>query len=265
MQDFPLVSVIIPVYQAVDFVESAVLSAIHLPEVGEVILIEDGSSDDSYTKCLELENIHRNVVLFIHEKRKNLGAAASRNVGILKANFPYIAFLDADDYFLSNRFDFFMKFKGECIQFDGIYEAIQYFNGYKQLYTINKSNINPKDLSHYLIRGTYGHFHTNGLIVKKELLIKSGLFINSLDLHEDSDLWIKLAYYGKLIPGNLADPVSKVRRHDGNRIWKGTTNTSRLKQWKVTWDWAKNERIGIINKLLIIRKLINYTLGSLKE
>lgn len=257
MKDFPLVSVIIPVYRAVEFVETAVLSAIQFPIVGEVILIEDGSNDGSLEKCLELEINYKKVILITHEFGKNLGAAASRNKGILKSKLPYIAFLDADDYFLPNRFKEFLFLIDSQVEFDGIYEPIQYFNGSDKIYGISK-RIPPEKLFHFLIRGTYGHMHTNGIIVKKNLLKKSGLFVESLDLHEDSDLWIKLAFYGRLLSNNTKKPVAMVRRHEGNRIWKGTNAASRYNQLKITWAWAKTENIGLINKLLLLKKLIAY-------
>lgn len=263
MEHSPLVSVIIPVFQAVKFVEFAVLSAIQFPVVGEIILVEDGGEDGSYELCGELEKKFEKIILITHQSRENLGAAASRNIGILKAKFPYIAFLDADDYFLPNRFLEFLNFIKDGIDFDGVYEPIQYFNGSDKIYGISKP-IPPNRLFHFLIRGTYGHFHTNGIIVKKPLLIRSGLFVESLDLHEDSDLWMKLAFYGKLISGENFHPVSMVRRHEGNRIWKGTSYKSRYKQLKVTLNWAKTENMSLINKLFLFKKYMKFKLLSLK-
>ncbi len=259
-----MISVVIPVFRAKDFIGTAVESATSHPIVQEILLIYDGSADGTFEICEVISQENEKVRLFSHKDRINKGAGASRNLGIEMAKFPYVAFLDADDYFLPCRFQYFEDFFNRDSEFDGIYEAIQYFNGSNKIYTISKS-IPFRKLFHFLLRGTYGHFHTNGLIVKKELLLRAGLFDESLDLHQDSDLWIKLAFYGKLIPGDLNNPVAMVRKHDGNRIWKGTSNTSRFKQWKVTWEWSKKESIGIINRLLILRKLIKYKIRSLKE
>lgn len=249
------VSVIIPVYQASEFVETAVLSAVNFAEVGEIILIEDGSSDDSYITCQNLESNYEKVRLLVHENRKNLGASASRNVGIMAAKFPFIAFLDADDCFLPNRFNQFSILINKQTKFDGLYETIQYFGDSTKIYGINRK-LDPNNLLYFLIRGTYGHFHTNGLIVKTDLLKTAGLFDESLDLHEDSDLWMKIAYYGELISGEIGVPVSLVRKHKGNRIWTGTTTLSRLKQMLVTWGWLKNQEIEYFTKLTLLAKII---------
>ncbi len=98
------VSVIIPVYNAESFLKEAVFSALQQPETAEVILIEDGSSDDSLKVCQNLAEQYDQVKLFQHPQGVNLGAGASRNLGIEKASSDWIAFLDADDYYLPNRF-----------------------------------------------------------------------------------------------------------------------------------------------------------------
>jgi len=258
-----LISVIIPVYQAEKFIEEAVKSCAFFDEVGEVLLIEDGSTDGSLNECQRIVQYIEKVKLFCHKDNENRGPSASRNLGIEKAEFPFIAFLDADDYFLPNRFESFKLFL-DSVDFDGIYQPVQYFNGSSKIYGIRKE-IPPRKLFYYLIRGTYGHFHTNGLIVKRDLLVKAGLFNETLKLHQDSELWLKLAFYGRLVSGNISLPVSMVRVHEGNRIWKGTSNSSRLNQWKVTWRWAWNKPVGFVNKLLILRKLFKYKKSSLKE
>lgn len=258
-----MISVIIPVYNTNSFLRECVSSAICHDVVGEVLLIEDGSIDGSFELCIELQVKYEKVFVLNHLNNVNKGASASRNLGIISAKFQYIAFLDADDFFLSNRFDYFHSILKVNEDFDGLYEQVQYFNGSNKIYGVKKK-ILPEKLFHYLIRGTYGHFHTNGLIVKKDLLLSVGLFNEKLRLHQDSELWLKLAFYGRLVSGDLSSPVSMVRVHKDNRIWAGTSNSSRLKQWKVTWSWAWNKPVGFINKLLILRKIFKYSVGCLK-
>jgi glycosyltransferase involved in cell wall biosynthesis len=259
-----MITVIIPIYNAEKFLYKSVNSVLFFTIVSEVILIDDGSSDESYSLISSLKKQDDRIKVFSHDDKANHGPSATRNFGILKTSNSWISFLDADDYFLPNRFENFQQLITNEILFDGVYEPIQYFNGSERVYGINYE-IPSNKLFHYLIRGTYGHIHTNGLIVKKDLLIKAGLFNETLELHQDSELWLKLAHYGKLISGSLADPVAMVRVHEGNRIWKGTSNTSRLKQWRITWSWAWSRPVGFINKLLILRKLVIYKIGSLKE
>ncbi|WP_158531212.1 glycosyltransferase family 2 protein [Algoriphagus chordae] len=257
-----LISVIIPYYNARNFIVQSIESCVSHEIVSEVLVVYDGCPELNFFELREMFSDYSKVTVLAHPDFENLGAGASRNLGIVNSKYPFIAFLDSDDYFLRNRFEVFLNFIANNVSFDGIYEA-GVFEDTNDLYTISNNNINSKNLLHFLIRGTYGHFCTNCIIISRKVLEKSGVFNENLILHQDSELWIRLSFYGQLMPGNLSYPVSVIRRHKNNRIWKGTTNSSRLKQWRVTWKWARHEPIGIINKLLIIRKLIKFELKSL--
>ena len=98
------ISVIIPVYNAAAFLEKAVESASQFEEVKEIILVEDRSTDNSLILCEKIAANNPKIKIYQHADFKNQGAAASRNVGLEKASQEFIAFLDADDYYLPNRF-----------------------------------------------------------------------------------------------------------------------------------------------------------------
>lgn len=251
-----MISVIIPFFNAKEFILESVASAVNQALVSEVIIIYDGCKNISFNELKILLTKFSKIKLIHHVEFKNKGAGASRNLGVKNSSNAWISFLDADDLFLPNRFDCFEKLLENSFYFDGLYEAAVY-EGSGKIYSISKP-INPEKLFHFLIRGTYGHFCTDGIIVKKDLLFKAGLFNENLNLHQDSELWLRLAFYGKLIPGSLEKAVSVIRKHKGNRIWNGTTPESRLKQWYATWKWAKREKIGLINRILIIRKILKY-------
>jgi len=96
------VSVIIPVYNAAPFLDKSIQSALDQRQTGEVILIDDRSTDRSWEKCEAWVKKDKRVKLFKNEGIK--GAGAARNVGLRNATCEYIAFLDADDYYLEERF-----------------------------------------------------------------------------------------------------------------------------------------------------------------
>ena len=98
------VSVIIPVFNAEKFIRKAVESVLDQSETGEILLIEDTSPDNSLKICQELEEKHDRVRLLRHDDLLNHGAGATRNLGIRNAKFDYVAFLDADDFYLKGRF-----------------------------------------------------------------------------------------------------------------------------------------------------------------
>jgi glycosyltransferase involved in cell wall biosynthesis len=248
------VSVIIPVYNAGKFVRKAVESALQQPEVKEVILVEDASPDNSLEVCHQIiKDYPQKIKLYRHEGGVNKGAGATRNLGMEVAQQEYLSFLDADDYFLETRFSRTREIFERYPNADGVYEAVGNFSdgdekNYK-LYTVNRA-LPPERLFHYLLRGTYGHFSTNGLTFRKSLLKKSGVFESSLRLHQDSELWLRFAFHGCLYGGELSKPVTMVRRHQNNRITHANSQ-SRLLFWEVVWAYFRKRRVNLSDRVLI--------------
>ena len=90
--NLPLVSVIIPAYNAAGFLPKAIDSVLSQSYTNfEVILIDDGSTDNTKTVLRETKRIK-----YFHQENKGLSSA--RNAGIQKSNGNYLVFLDADDW-----------------------------------------------------------------------------------------------------------------------------------------------------------------------
>ncbi len=90
------VSVIVPVYNCINYLADAVNSVIRQDCFGnvELILVDDGSSDGSGELCDELSEKYDNIVSV---RQPNRGVSAARNHGIKISRGEYIAFLDSDD------------------------------------------------------------------------------------------------------------------------------------------------------------------------
>ncbi|MBI9046110.1 MAG: glycosyltransferase family 2 protein [Anaerolineaceae bacterium] len=281
------ISVIIPVYNASEFITKAVESALMQTEASEVILIEDCSSDNSLEICSALSKKYTKVKLFMHPGELNKGAGASRNLGIQKAEYELISFLDADDFFLPNRFGRTMElFKQERI-IDGVYEAVgtvfQNEDSLERWENLNHSNlstvnkiIGPDILFEYLIQGRFGFFHFDGLCVKKNALFQVGLFNESLRLHQDTDLMYKLAAKSKLFPGIIHKPVSMRTIHQNNRITKNEEDFHENHRTKmIFWNhfivWGEKnltkKRMRYVNRRYLNRlnKVDNFVDYSLKD
>lgn len=93
----PLFSVIIPVYNAEQYLVECVQSVLGQDfKRLEIILVDDCSTDKSGKLCDSFAKQNKNIKT-IHQ-RKNCGVSVSRNVGINAASGKYIIFLDSDDY-----------------------------------------------------------------------------------------------------------------------------------------------------------------------
>lgn len=100
----PLISVIIPVYNGERYIDKAVNSIINQPcfKYMEIVLVNDGSSDNSEEICKKYTGAHKNIKLI---NKINGGVSSARNKGIDYATGKYIAFLDCDDWWNDDFFD----------------------------------------------------------------------------------------------------------------------------------------------------------------
>lgn len=88
-----LLSIIIPLYNCSPVITRC-LASIDYPEA-EIIVVDDGSTDDSAKIVRDYSHKHKNVRLI---QKKNGGVSSARNTGIESAKGKYIMFIDADDY-----------------------------------------------------------------------------------------------------------------------------------------------------------------------
>ncbi len=247
------VSIITPVYNAEKYLRKAVESAVSLEEVGEVILVEDKSPDNALDLCKTLENEYKKVKLFQHPDKGNHGAGASRNLGINNATYDYIAFLDADDYYLPNRF-----LKDKSIFYskpetEGVYSAlgIHYYSNkakeifkkagfeYQEFLTISHP-VPPDELFNVLFNShpfAKGEFSTNNITLKKSVFKKIGLFNTELKLRQDIHLWKRLAAFCILEAGEINQPTAIRGVHEENRM------TQKKEHLKYVDLWWKSLRI----------------------
>lgn len=96
----PLVSVIMPAYNSENYIDTAIHSVLIQDVPFELIIIDDCSTDHTKQLLSKYESKH-NIIYVKNEC--NIGAAASRNKGVSLAKGKYIAFLDADDYWLPHK------------------------------------------------------------------------------------------------------------------------------------------------------------------
>ena len=100
----PLVSVIIPFFNATDWLEETIRSVLAQDfRDFEIALVDDGSTDESTTIARYFSDRYSNILYVEHERHANQGVACSRNLGIGKTRGEYIATLDADDYWEPNK------------------------------------------------------------------------------------------------------------------------------------------------------------------
>ncbi len=112
------ISVIVPVYNAGTTLNKSISSVLN-QTLGdfELLLINDGSTDNSAEVCRELAESDSRIVYI---QKENGGAASARNLGVQKARGEYLCFVDGDDYIDPSMLEFFYntasKYNADIVQ-----------------------------------------------------------------------------------------------------------------------------------------------------
>jgi glycosyltransferase involved in cell wall biosynthesis len=250
------VSVIIPVYNAADFVQHAVESALNQPQTSEVVIVEDGSTDNGWEVCQKIAAENNRVRLFRHPDGLNHGCSASRNLAVQNSSCEFIAFLDADDFYLPDRFAVAERMFAIDSELEGVYEAIGFYvedNAGLQRWKDAKRSlaplttmtrlVQPGEFFASLVIGGAGIFSIVGMVVRRSIFEKTGFFDEKIRIHEDDLFKIKAAAVAKLVSGRLNEAVAMRRVHDHNTISQPRSNSlvyqMRIIFWSTLWKWSQ--------------------------
>lgn len=169
-----LLSIIIPCYNCADTLEEAVESCF-VPELEkfEIVMVDDGSTDNTKEVMQELALKHGEIKLFYHEKNK--GGGAARNTGIKNANGSLIFCLDSDNVLdsksLQKMVDFLLENKLDGLAF---YERRFFHSKDKKEFTSHFNTILNKPLIIDNIFDRSGILLDNFLYTKDSYLRTSG-------------------------------------------------------------------------------------------
>lgn len=105
-------SVVIPIYNVEEYLEESILSIINqtysFKEHIQIILVNDGSPDNSEAICLKYQKLYPENIIYV--KQENSGVSAARNNGLQYAQGKYINFLDSDDTWQPDAFEKIFNF-----------------------------------------------------------------------------------------------------------------------------------------------------------
>lgn len=134
----PLISVIIAIYNPGKYLRGCLDSIVGQTYKNlEIILVDDGSTDDSLSVCNEYAEKDSRVI--VHHK-ENSGVSATRNVGIRLARGDYFSFIDSDDYLEKDTYEYLMN----IVNTHGVdavnYEHFITFPNREQIHQLNDKN-----------------------------------------------------------------------------------------------------------------------------
>ena len=189
MNTNPMISVVMPVYNAENYLEEAIESILKQTYKNfEFIIIDDGSTDRSLEIAEKYKNQEERIVLI---SRENRGLITSLNEGIERAQGKYIARMDADDISLPQRFEKQLELmeKKDADICGSHFHIINEHGNYID------SHIVPLDFNQFLIHlSITTPFAHPSVIIKKDFLVKNKLTygFSKYKNAEDYALWIEM-------------------------------------------------------------------------
>lgn len=182
----PYVSVVMPCYNQGRYIEKAVESIINQTYTNwELIIIDDGSTDDSFQIIQEIQKKDDRICCFT---QTNGGPSLARNNGEKKAKGKYICFFDSDDLLSPYYFEKGVKYMDEHTDCAVFYSRIQRFGKLN-----DELNIRYIDYRHLL--GQSALFPTS--LIRKVDFDRIGGFDESMKGYEDWEMFIRLLYHNE--------------------------------------------------------------------
>ncbi len=206
LDEFADVSVVMPAYNAAATVERALASiAAQSVKPKEVIVVDDGSADDTVARVAAMAGRMNGVSLRLFRQR-NLGAGAARNRAVAVATGHWLAFLDSDDEWLPAKLERSLAVSEAG---DLIMSSHNLFNVSPAGETLNDSRArwlrNPDDPYRTLF--LRGFISSSTVLVRRDAVVAAGGFDVTLRSAQDYELWLAvLAKAGKRFE-TFADPL----------------------------------------------------------
>lgn len=195
MMEKPKLSIIMPLFNLQDYIDRAIKSIIMQSYQNyELILVDDGSFDNTYEKCLCWERKDQRIKVL---RQKNSGPSAARNYGLANSDGEYIYFCDGDDYLDANYLqDIFNNCNNNDLLISGYLirkgiDEVGFFSDHN--IELNLSNDSEKEWlvkQSLLTNNVVSGFLWNK-VFKRDLVMKSGAFEEDIYYSEDTQFLIK--------------------------------------------------------------------------
>lgn len=207
-------TVIIPLYNSASYlrqtINSVIAQTIGFADGIQLVLVNDGSTDDTEKVCLEYKRAFPDNIIYIYQE--NAGVSAARNAGIPHIRGKYVNFLDADDLWELDAFELaYNMFEQGRESIDVVACRMDFFEaktGYHKLdYKFRSGNLICDIFEH----PTYGQYSVSSAFLRADA-IHGMSFDTRLSYGEDAKFIISLILQKEKY-GLLRDAVYHIRKH----------------------------------------------------
>lgn len=215
----PIISIIIPVYNVALYLRQCIQSITSQEGNIEVILVDDGSPDESPSICDEYAQ-KDNRIHVIH--KQNGGVSSARNAGLDTAQGEWIWFVDGDDYIAENVLKRICQEIQERPNADLIQMGMNYLYDDNRLVPQKIKLVDNIEKNKFLLQ--YITYHNHRLLFKREIIEKNRLrFTQGLRVAEDQEFQLK---YMMLCKTPIQIPISAYiyRQREGSATHDSNTS-----------------------------------------
>jgi len=255
MDEQPLVSIILPVYNAERYIAFSIESVINQTYRNLEILIVDDASND---RSIELVQGFKDSRIKIVKNEQNSGISASLNKGLSLAIGKYIARMDADDICLPNRIETQVKFllaNPDVAVIDSVMQLMDTDN--KLMSRVNSTKISEKAIRRTLpFDNCLGH---SSVMLPREIYTR---YRYRKVVHEDYDLWLRILNDGNRIC-KINEPLLHYRVHDASYMSQIPKRRIAMADTKMFYYWSlkSKDKFKKMNLFVLLGALIDYARG----
>lgn len=214
MNKKPLVSVLMPAYNAEKYISESIESILNQSFKNfELLIVDDASTDSTLRIAKRFEKIDQRIQVFAN--KKNLNIAANRNFLLTRSNGDFIAWQDADDISVPQRLEWQVEYLNR-------HPKVGIVGGYLEIFDLNENkSIRKYDEDDLNLRKKifrYSPVAQPAAMIRKEILSEVGEYGLNLSPAEDIDMSFRIGTISKF--ANIQKVVLQYRNYPDSSTYK---------------------------------------------
>lgn len=265
------VSVIMPAYNAQDFIKQSILSVINQTYTNiELVIVNDGSTDNTADVIMDCEKMYPDKILFVN-KSINEGTAKTINIAMEYASGEYLSWLSADDLYSEKMVESSVDFLLKHPEFDACYSLSAVIDEKNNILGFEKRS---EEYINTMLSGDStplykrmieisNFFHGCSVLGKRTNFLEVGGFDPAFRYAHDYDFWLRFAaitnigfineynVYGRTYPTQISRQGHNEK--DAVLVWSNFKDNKQLyeKLMKKAGhkDYIESVHLGFINRI----------------
>ena len=232
-----------PAYNGEKYISESIMGILNQTfKYFEFIIVDDGSTDCTWTIINEFAKNDNRIILLKNERNLKLSKTLNKAINIARGE--YIARIDCDDWSYPYRLEKQYEFMENNLEVGILGSSIEIINPEGKIIGKREYELNDPDIRKKIFK--YSPFCHSSVIIRKSVLNKSGLYDPYFNPAEDYELYFRIGRYSKF--ANLKDVLLKYKV-----VGKSMTNLFTRQMELLTVDirnkYSQEYEMNIIDKI----------------